>query len=268
MRSEGSDRTSVFGIAIDRVSLKSASSRLADWVADGERSCRYVVTPNLDHVLLYQECETLRIAYAKASLVVADGWPLVTASRMCDRPLPERVAGSDLVPELFAECQLRGVRRTAFLLGAAPGVAELAAVSIEKRWPNIKVVGTYSPPLGFEKDSLEKLRILELVNSCSPDILIVGFGAPKQELWLLESHPDLKVGVAFAAGATIDFFAGRQKRAPVWMQKLRLEWSHRLLTNPRRLVARYARNALKLPMLFFQEMQRNRKPATCSVPKE
>ena len=110
------ERVSVFGIDIDRVTLNSAAARLTDWVESGDRHCRYVVTPNLDHVLLYQENAALRQAYADASLVVADGWPLVTASRMSGRPLPERVAGSDLVPGVFSEIERRGVTRTVFLL--------------------------------------------------------------------------------------------------------------------------------------------------------
>lgn len=256
--SSGTERVSVFGVDIDRLSLRQATEQVADWASSGERRCRYVVTPNLDHVLLYRESNELRTAYGGASLVVADGWPLVTASKICRRPLPERVAGSDLIPEMFAECERRGEVRTVFLLGAAPGVAEEAARRIQARWPAIRVVGTYSPPFGFEKDRNEQEKILKTINALSPDILVVGFGAPKQELWLHGVYRQLSVGVAFAAGATIDFFAGRQKRAPVWVRKLRLEWSHRLLTNPRRLAKRYARNAWRLPFLFFQEFRRNR----------
>ena len=250
---ESHERVSVFGIDIDRVTLSSAAARLADWAETGDRGCRYVVTPNLDHVLLYQENEALRQAYADASLVVADGWPLVTASRMSRTPLPERVAGSDLVPGLFSEIERRGAPRSVFLLGAAPGVGKTAADAIHRRWSNVEVVGTYSPPLGFEKDEVETKRIIRLINECSPDILIVGFGAPKQELWLQKMQHELCVGVAFAAGATIDFFAGRQTRAPRWVRMMRLEWSHRLLTNPRRLAGRYARNAIRLPRLMFEE---------------
>lgn len=247
------ERVSVFGIDIDRVTLASAALRLTDWVESGDRTCRYVVTPNLDHVLMYHELPALRQAYAEASLVVADGWPLVTVSRMFRKPLPERVAGSDLVPELFKECERRGVARTVFLLGAATGVADLAAAIIHNRWANVHVVGTHSPPLGFEKKPKETEQIVGTINKCSPDILVIGLGAPKQELWLHGVHRQLRVGVAFAAGATIDFFAGRQTRAPVWMRSMRLEWSHRLLTNPRRLARRYFRNAWLLPQLIVRE---------------
>lgn len=259
---ESHERVSVFGIDIDRVTLCSAAARLADWAETGDRGCRYVVTPNLDHVLLYRENEALRQAYAEASMVVADGWPLVTASRMSRTPLPERVAGSDLVPGLFSEIERRGSRRSVFLLGAAPGVGAAAAETIRRRWSNVDVVGTYSPPLGFEKDAVETGKIVRLVNECSPDILIVGFGAPKQELWLQKMQHELRVGVAFAAGATIDFFAGRQTRAPRWVRMMRLEWSHRLLTNPTRLAKRYSKNAIALPGLLVREWKdvRNSRP--------
>ncbi|MCX7396071.1 MAG: WecB/TagA/CpsF family glycosyltransferase [Planctomycetales bacterium] len=253
MIAASNERVSVFGIDIDRVTLDTAASRLTDWVERGDRTCRYVVTPNLDHVLLYQKNSALRQAYAKASLVVADGWPIVTASRMSGKPLPERVAGSDLVPGVFSEIERRGETRSVFLLGAAPGVADAAAAVIHSRWSNVNVIATYSPPLGFEHDPKETLKITNLINEKSPDVLVVGFGAPKQEVWLQRYHQQLNVSVALAGGATIDFLAGRQTRAPKWVRKLRLEWSHRLLTNPRRLAARYVRNAFSLPRLIIQE---------------
>jgi N-acetylglucosaminyldiphosphoundecaprenol N-acetyl-beta-D-mannosaminyltransferase len=257
------ERVTVFGIDIDRVTLNSAASRLADWVETGERACRYVVTPNLDHALLYRENAALRQAYADASLVVADGWPLVTASRMSGTPLPERVAGSDLVPKVFSELERRGRTRTVFLLGAAPGVGNAAAEMIHRRWANVEVAGTYSPPHGFQYDPIEISKISDLINRTSPDVLIVGFGAPKQEIWLQQFHKELRTGVALAGGATIDFLAGRQTRAPEWVRKVRLEWSHRLLTNPRRLAGRYARNAFSLPGLFLREcIQVNRRIKT------
>ncbi|MEQ9409597.1 MAG: WecB/TagA/CpsF family glycosyltransferase [Fuerstiella sp.] len=248
-----SQRAKIFGIEIDRYTLTEAVSLLHQWMQEGERRCRYVVTPNLDHAVQFQTNEALREAYDGASLVLADGWPLVTASRLFKDPLPERVAGSDVVPEVFRVAQTKGQPCTVFLLGAASGVAEIAAKNIQQRWPTVKVVGTYSPPLGFESDQVELSQIRELVNNCNPDVLVVGFGAPKQELFLKQHADQLSAGVAIAAGATIDFFAGRQRRAPVWVQRMRMEWSHRLLTNPRRLTGRYAKNAMALPQLLLRE---------------
>lgn len=247
------DRSAIFGIRIDRVTMGQAIDRLSFWINQTQRTCRYVVTPNLDHAVQLQTNEALREAYRAASLVVADGWPLVTASRIFRDPLPERVAGSDLVPALFHALNESMSGGTVYLLGAAPGVAEYAARKIEQRWPRVRVVGTHSPPFGFDKNPAQSQEAIQRINRCSPDVLVVGLGAPKQELWLKQYQSQLSVGVAIAAGGTIDFLAGRQKRAPRWVQKLRMEWSHRLLTNPGRLTGRYARNAWHLPRLLLQE---------------
>ena len=247
------DRSAIFGIKIDRVTMDQAIDRLKSWIDQQERTCRYVVTPNLDHAVQLQTNAALREAYRTASLVVADGWPLVTASRIFRDPLPERVAGSDLVPAIFHALNESKSGGTVYLLGAAPGVAEHAARKIEQRWPRVKVVGTHSPPFGFDKNPVQSQDAIQRINHCSPDVLVVGLGAPKQELWLKQYQSQLSVGVAIAAGGTIDFLAGRQTRAPRWVQKLRMEWSHRLLTNPGRLTGRYARNAWHLPRLLLQE---------------
>ena len=247
------DRSTIFGMQIHCVTMDQAISCLYGWIVEEERSCRYVVTPNLDHALQHQENPALRDAYGSASLVLADGWPLVTASRFFHNPLPERVAGADLVPELFRFLHQSQSGGTAFLLGAAPGVADVAARRIEHQWSRVEVVGTYSPPFGFENDPQETDHTVEQINACNPDVLVVGLGAPRQELWLKKFHEDLSVGVAIAAGATIDFLAGRQTRAPVWVQKIRMEWFHRCLTNPGRLTGRYLRNAWNLPGLVLQE---------------
>jgi N-acetylglucosaminyldiphosphoundecaprenol N-acetyl-beta-D-mannosaminyltransferase len=246
-------KVSMFGMEIDRVTLGGAVSQLFEWIDAGDRECRYAVTPNLDHVVQYQEKADLRAAYQSASLVLADGWPLVTASRLFRDALPERVAGSDLVPALFSHAQASKKSVTVFLLGAATGVGEIAAEAIQSRWSCVNVVGTYSPPLGFEHDAGEVARIRDRINSASPDILVVGLGAPKQELWLAENHASIKAGVAIAGGASIDFLAGRQKRAPRWMQRMNLEWSHRLMSHPRRLSRRYLRDAVMLPRLLMRE---------------
>lgn len=246
------DRIRIFGMSVDRVNLTEAVQRINGWCDNNDNKCHYVVTPNLDHAVQFQNNVAFRTAYEKASLVVADGWPIVTASRLFANALPERVAGSDLIPALLSSARPEQTR-TVFLLGAAEGVAEVAAANIRQNWSGIKVVGTYSPPFGFEGDAVVKQDIIRRINHCRPDLLIVGFGAPKQELWLSEFHDQLSVGVAIAAGATIDFLAGRQTRAPVWIRRLRLEWSHRLLTNPRRLAGRYAKNAWQLPWLMYRE---------------
>jgi N-acetylglucosaminyldiphosphoundecaprenol N-acetyl-beta-D-mannosaminyltransferase len=114
-------------------------------------------------------------------------------------------------------------------------------------------VGTYSPPSGFEDDPLENARIQAAIDSTAPELLIVGLGAPKQELWVHRHRHELRANVALCVGATIDFLAGHRRRSPVWMRRAGLEWLHRVCTEPRRLAARYARDAWVFPQLIWRE---------------
>ena len=246
------DRIKLFGVEMDAMRMDGAVSRLLQWVSQPTAACRYVVTPNVDHAVLLQHHAELRQAYYDADMILADGHPVVWASRLVGKPLPERVPGSDLVPKLFSVAKPAQPLRV-FLLGAAPGVADRAAVNVERRWPAVKIVGTYSPPLGFERDDDENRRILKFIAAAQPQVLVVGLGAPKQELWVHKYRQQIQTHVALCVGATIDFLAGEKKRAPLWMQHIGLEWLHRMLSEPRRLLGRYARDAWIFPQLVWRE---------------
>lgn len=247
------NRVTLFGIEIDPLRQDEAVARLMEWIhSDAAGRCRFVVTPNVDHTRLLRESAALRDAYAHADLVLADGMPVVLASRLLGKRLPERVTGADLVPALFAAAM--GDRPLkAYLLGAGPGVADRAARNIEARWPAVRVVGTDSPPPGFEKCDAENEAILNRIAAVRPDILVVGLGAPKQELWVDRYRDRIEAKTALCVGATIDFLAGEKRRAPVWMQRSGLEWLHRLMTEPRRLLRRYAHDAWVFPQIVYRE---------------
>jgi N-acetylglucosaminyldiphosphoundecaprenol N-acetyl-beta-D-mannosaminyltransferase len=252
------NRINLFGIEIDVMTMPTAVSTVASWVTDGKPGCRFVVTPNVDHTVMFQERADLREVYEAADLILADGWPVVAASRLVGKPLPCRVAGSDLVPTLFSDSKLD--KMSVFLLGAMPGVADRAADEIHKRWSNVSVVGTYSP-FGFEKDEEENDRILQMIAAAKPDVLVVGLGAPKQELWVHKHQAAIEAKAALCVGATIDFLAGEKSRAPRWIQSIGLEWFHRMMSEPKRLVKRYSRDAWVFPQLLWQEWQRSAKGA-------
>ncbi len=249
-----SKRISLFDISIDVVGMSHAVGQLFAWL-DGEQSglCRFVVTPNVDHAVMLQHNEPLREAYRNADLVLADGFPLVLASKLVRKPLPERVAGSELVPAVFDAAARRQRPLKVFLLGAAPGVADRAADQVHHNWPHVKVVGTYSPPLGFESDDDENAAILQRIADAAPEVLLVGLGAPKQELWVYQHRHGLRAPVALCVGATIDFLAGEKRQAPRWMRRTGLEWLHRMASEPRRLFGRYARDAWVFPRLVWRE---------------
>jgi N-acetylglucosaminyldiphosphoundecaprenol N-acetyl-beta-D-mannosaminyltransferase len=197
--------------------------------------------------------------------VVADGWPVVAFSRLCGKRLPERVSGADLVTRLFDAARPDRPLRT-FLLGAAPRVAEHAAERIQKKWANVTIVGTHSPSIGFEHDTRRCDEILKRVSDVTPDLLIVGLGAPKQEIWLHTYKERLCARAAIGAGATIDFLAGEQARAPRWVQRIGLEWLYRVGTDPRRLTSRYLRDAWWFPQIAVRELLRLRRKSGATGP--
>jgi len=246
------EQIQIFGMGINPVRMPEAVACLREWIAQRDGTCRYVVTPNTDHALLFQRHEGFRRACGDASLVTADGMPVVLASRLFGRALPQRVTGADLVPAMFSAATAEAPLRT-FLLGSASGVAERAATAVMSKWPHVKIVGTYSPPMGFEHDEEEQQNILARVNAVKPDFLVVGLGAPKQELFVHKHREHLEASVAVCVGGTIDYLAGDLPRAPLWMRNAGLEWLYRCLTEPRRLAPRYFRDAWHFPGLLWKE---------------
>ncbi len=247
-------RVNLFGIKINPLTLDQSISVLEVWLKGGERRCHYVVTPNVDHVVMLDSNQAFREAYAGASLVLTDGRPVAAVGRMFGLGIPETVPGSDLAPALFDRISAQWSRPlSVFLLGAGPGVAERAADKIHEAWNNVDVVGTYSPPFGFERDEEECRHIIAMISSSNAELLVIGLGAPKQELWVKKYASELPVKVALCIGATIDFLAGEKARAPHWVRAIGLEWVHRMLSEPRRLIKRYFKDALYFPFIVLKE---------------
>jgi N-acetylglucosaminyldiphosphoundecaprenol N-acetyl-beta-D-mannosaminyltransferase len=196
-----------------------------------------VVTPNLDHLYRCVNDVSFGALVAEADLVVADGMPLVWASRVQGTPLPARVAGSDLIWSLSSAAAKRG--RTIFMLGGMPGTAEAAAKILTERNPELKVVGTHCPPVGFEKSDREVALIVDALTAVKPDIIFVALGSPKQEQLIDRIRRTLPSSWWLGVGISFSFVCGDVRRAPGWMQKTGLEWVHRLIQEPRRLFKRY-----------------------------
>lgn len=245
----------LFGIRLHSLDMRGAAQRVLVLAQDQQAPrCRYVVTPNLNHIVLLSQREDLRAAYDDAALVVADGAPLLWTVRALGHPLPCRIAGSDLVPAVFAAAAA-SAPLTAFFLGAAPGVAERAKRNVERSYTNVRVVGTHSPPMGFESDPGENDQALRRIANANPDLLVVGLGAPKQELWVHHHQDRLHARVALCVGATIDFLAGEKSRAPRWVGKLGLEWLYRVAQEPRRLAPRYFWDGVRFPGIVYREVR-------------
>jgi N-acetylglucosaminyldiphosphoundecaprenol N-acetyl-beta-D-mannosaminyltransferase len=176
----------------------------------------------------------------QAAFLVADGMPLVWYSRLLGQPLPERVAGADLISLLFNRAAERGYR--VFLLGGAGNVAEQVATIARKRYPALKIVGVEAPVLS-ELSPEEHRALIARIRRAEPHLLLVAFGQPKGELWLAENCRALGVPACVQLGASFDFIAGRTRRAPPWMQRIGAEWLYRAWCEPRRMIPRYVQNA-------------------------
>ncbi|ALJ01612.1 acetyl-mannosamine transferase [Rufibacter tibetensis] len=211
----------------------------------------YVVTPNLDHIVKLEQDPDFVRCYDQAGLVLADGNPLVWASKVLGTPLKALVTGSDLFPSLCRHAANRGFRL--FFLGGLEGVAQKAADELKKKFPGLNVVGVYSPPFGFDKNQQENRKIVEMINAVKPHILFVGVGAPKQEKWMYNNIAQLDINVALGIGASFDFEAGSIKRAPKVFRQVGMEWFWRFANEPKRLFRRYfVESTPFIPIIYNQ----------------
>ena len=237
--------TTVSDVPFSDVTMMETVALIHLMVQKGD-SPAHICTGNVDHLVLLQRDAEFRAAYETASLVLADGMPIVwmsaIARRTDDKPLRERVAGSDLFWELVQASATTGLR--IFFLGGAPGAADEAKAEAERRFPGCNICGTYCPPKDTFHTDAEQERIAAVVRDAAPDVLLVGFGAPKQEKWILRNKARLGVPVSIGVGGTFEMAAGRVKRAPKAVQKVGMEWAYRMVQDPARLWKRYIANDL------------------------
>lgn len=213
-----------------------------------EKRKSYVVAINVDVVMKIESDPYLKEIVDGADLVLVDGKPLVWISKLHGKPLKAKISGSDLVPLLCEVSAKKGYRM--FIIGGKDGIAEQAKRRLEEKYPDIQIVGTYAPPIGFEKDKKELNKINNMISEVKPDLLITCFGCPKQEKWIYENINRYDAKVSVCAGATVDFLAGNVKRAPRWMSEHGLEWFYRFLQEPKRMFGRYFIDDVKIIRLI------------------
>ena len=218
------DRVEILGVPVDNVTQAEVLDRISGFVEDA--GPHQIVTVNPEFVMAAQEDPEFAGVLRAAHLALPDGIGLVWASRLLDRPIKSRVTGVDTVLELAGAAAARGWRL--FLLGAAEDVAERASEVLQKRHPSLQVVGA----LAGSPSPDDEERIAEAVRASQPHVLLVAFGAPTQDLWIARNLARLGVPVAMGVGGSFDFIAGLAPRAPRWMQRLGLEWLHRLIQEP------------------------------------
>jgi N-acetylglucosaminyldiphosphoundecaprenol N-acetyl-beta-D-mannosaminyltransferase len=239
---------SILGIPFDHLTIPQAITAIEEMIES--RRPHYVATANVDFLVQSLEDKELRRILIQADLVVCDGTPLLWVSRWLGNPLPERVAGADLVPRLLAVAANKGYR--VFFLGGKPEVAERAVNRLREQYPGIEIAGHYSPPFA-PLEKMDHEDIGRRIREAQADILFVSFGCPKAEKWISMNHQSLGVPVSMGVGATIDFLAGEVSRAPMWMQRMGLEWMFRFLQEPARLGPRYAKDLRRFGWAMAQQ---------------
>jgi N-acetylglucosaminyldiphosphoundecaprenol N-acetyl-beta-D-mannosaminyltransferase len=241
-------KTNILGIGVSAINIEMTISQIEKWIDHKQKS--YICCTNTHLLSESLKSDPLHRALNNADLVTPDGMPLVWLSKWYGKKHVSRVYGPDLLLEV---CRVSSTMKWKhYFYGGAQGVAEKLVANLKTKFPNLDVVGIYSPPFRPIKES-EDLDDVTRINACQPDIVWVGLGAPKQELWMASHRLIISAPVMIGIGAAFDFHAGVKKQAPRWMRKNGLEWFYRLATEPRRLGRRYVVNNSRF--LFWSLLQ-------------
>jgi len=224
-------RISVAGCPVDRISFEQVVRELCQRIEQRQRT--HVVFVNAAKVVRYRQNPELRAVIERSDLLLADGLPVVWASKLRGSPLPGRVNGTDLMERMLAESAAHGYR--VFLFGARPDVLQRSVAELRRRHPELQIAGFRHGYFG----EIDEAVIIRQINESRTDLLLLGMSTPKKELWGDRHLPSLNVAVCQGVGGSFDTLAGVVKRAPLWMQRCGLEWFHRLLKEPRRMWRRY-----------------------------
>lgn len=228
-------RIRILDLPVDGITYPEWLTLIDEWIRN-DTVARHICTINPEFMMIAQQDTNFHNILNRADLCVPDGVGLLWAAKRRGKPLPGRVTGSDGVPIIAERAAQTGWRL--FFLGAAPGIADQAADILRSRYPGLQIVGTYSgSPAPDEEDIL-----VQMVNNSDADILFVAYGAPEQDKWIARNLPRLQVKMAMGVGGSFDFIAGIVPRAPLWMQRMGLEWLFRLYLQPWRI-----RRMLRLP---------------------
>lgn len=245
------NRCSIWNVPFDQVDLSEAVDRIARLIQ--RRQPSYVITANLNYVMLHNQSAEVQAITRDADLILADGQPIVWRSKLGRSKLPTRVAGSEMIYQLAQRASHQGWR--IYFLGGEPGVAAVCAERLVRLYPGLQVAGVESPPFR-QLSAEEQLAQDQRIQEAGTDLLLVAFGQPKGERWIHQHYRRLSVPVSIQLGASFDFIAGTATRAPQIWQKLGLEWAHRMMSDPRRLVPRYGANAKFLLTALLEDWQR------------
>ncbi|MBZ2176031.1 WecB/TagA/CpsF family glycosyltransferase [Schnuerera sp. xch1] len=248
------EKVKIFGVEIDNVTFDEATEIVKDFFK--ENKLNTICTPNTEIVMAAKEDDSLRDLINKNDLVIPDGIGLIYGSRIGNKPLKERVTGFDLSIKILEIANKEGY--SIFLLGGKEGIAQKAGENIVKQYPNIKLLGSHHGyfkgcHIGYNNHE-EELKVLDEINELKPDIIFVGLGFPKQEIWISENKDRLNGNIIIGNGGTIDILSGSTNRAPEVFQRLGLEWFYRLVQEPSRIRRQIVLPKFILSVLFNKDI--------------
>ncbi len=236
-------------IFIDDIGESAALDRIMEYAAD-KKGAHYAVTPNADHLIRLEKDEEFLGSYLDADLAVPDGMPLLWIAASTGHPMMGRVTGADLFEKVCERAAKE--KRSVFFLGGLEDTALRASREMKKKYRGLKVAGSFSPDPNFDTDEMKTEALIGMIREAAPDILFFCIGAPRSEIFLHRYRERLKIGVALPFGTAIDHAAGESKRAPVWMQRIGMEWFYRFLQEPGRLFHRYFVEDMKIFCLVLK----------------
>jgi N-acetylglucosaminyldiphosphoundecaprenol N-acetyl-beta-D-mannosaminyltransferase len=225
----------VLGVRFAAVQIPYVIRKIEEWISDGPWA-HYISVSNVHSVIESQQNAQLMETLNSCDLNVPDGMPIVWLGRSQGHDLPRRVYGPDLFIEFCRDTQDKHYRH--FFYGGTPDVVEALVHKLKEKFPEFQVAGYFSPPFR-PLTPPEDLQVIDMINAASADVLWVGLGCPKQELWMQEHHESIRVAAIIGIGQAFNIYAEKLRQAPRWMRENGLEWLFRLLLEPRRLWRRY-----------------------------
>jgi N-acetylglucosaminyldiphosphoundecaprenol N-acetyl-beta-D-mannosaminyltransferase len=241
------DCPNVLGVRVNPLDLEQALGGVADFLR--RRAKGYVCAVTVNGVLEALADAQLADAYMDAAMVIPDGRPMVWVGRAQGHRGIRQVTGPDMMEAIFSRPGFAGYSH--FFYGGKPGVVDELAEMWMERFPGTRVAGTYTPPFR-DLTPVEEKSLIDLIHQCRPDIIWIGIGAPRQELFMRRLVPHLHHGLLFGVGAAFDFHTGRIRDCAPWIKRIGFQWLHRLLQDPRRLWRRNLRNVAFLWHIALQ----------------
>lgn len=237
---------SILGVPIDAVTRDEAGIITENLIKESNKSCKMIFAPNVEFIMYAQKDKEFFDILKQSSLSTPDSIGVIIGAKLQKKSFPERIPGQSYFRKIIELSNEKGY--SIYLLGGKPGIPEKAKENLEKIFPNVNIVGVHH---GYFNENEEK-EVIEEINKLQPNVLFVALGAPRQEKWIYNHRNELKVDVATGQGGTYDYEAGKIKRAPVWVQKIGMEWFWRLCREPKRI-----KRQLVLPVylvkIFFKK---------------